>query len=264
MDEVGVITDNSIYIGWDVGGWNCDHNPKSRDAIVILDSRRRLVGRPWRGNLREAINSSQTSEQFVQCLLALCRVGPDAAEFSNATLAIDTPLGFSRPFIDLISQGRTAPSIGVSSENPYLHRQTEHYLFTRGLAPLSPIKDMIGSQATKGMHVLGRFAPVRERCGVWSDSRMLRAIEAYPSACKQSASVERLRSSFYLDYAPEDGTARHFVDGFAHVDLQDALTCALLGWMFVHQPADLLHPLADVDPIEGWIFVPLDGLKPLA
>jgi hypothetical protein len=30
---------NGFCIGWDVGGWNCDHNPNSRDAIVILDVR---------------------------------------------------------------------------------------------------------------------------------------------------------------------------------------------------------------------------------
>jgi hypothetical protein len=42
----------SFYIGWDVGGWNCDHNQKSRDAIVILSHDLSIVGRPWRGNLR--------------------------------------------------------------------------------------------------------------------------------------------------------------------------------------------------------------------
>jgi len=28
---------NAYSIGWDVGGWNCDHNATSRDAIVILN-----------------------------------------------------------------------------------------------------------------------------------------------------------------------------------------------------------------------------------
>ena len=28
----------AFFIGWDVGGWNCDKNGESRDAIVILDA----------------------------------------------------------------------------------------------------------------------------------------------------------------------------------------------------------------------------------
>lgn len=253
--------ESNLFIGWDVGGWNCDYNPKSRDALVILDSERRLLGRPWRGNLRSTINESATTEDFVRRMLALCRVESVDPARIKTTLAIDTPLGFSKPFIDLITTGSTEPSIGTSSKNPYLHRQTEHFLFLNGLSPLSPIKDMIGSQATKGMHVLGRFAPERERCGVWTDGRMLQAIEAYPSACKRSDSIERLRSSFYQDTLRDGQTIRQFVSRLEHVDLQDALTCALLGWMFVYQPEQLAHPMPEVSPIEGWIFVPLDGLK---
>lgn len=29
---------------------------------------------------------------------------------------------------------------------------------------------MIGGQASKGMHVLGRFAPYRESIGIWTSS----------------------------------------------------------------------------------------------
>ena len=36
----------SFFIGWDVGGWNCDKNGKSRDAIVVLDSTPTIVGKP--------------------------------------------------------------------------------------------------------------------------------------------------------------------------------------------------------------------------
>jgi len=37
---------------WSIGGWNCDKNQNSRDAIVILDANHEIVGTPWRGNLR--------------------------------------------------------------------------------------------------------------------------------------------------------------------------------------------------------------------
>jgi hypothetical protein len=45
---------------------------------------------------------------------------------------------------------------------------------------------MIGSQATKGMHVLACFARKMAECGVWSDGSNLTTMEAYPSACKRS------------------------------------------------------------------------------
>jgi hypothetical protein len=49
---------SAFYIGWDVGGWNCDKNGKSRDALVILDADMNLIGKPWRGNLSETINAA--------------------------------------------------------------------------------------------------------------------------------------------------------------------------------------------------------------
>jgi len=249
---------STLFMGWDVGGWNCDRNPASRDALVVLDAERRLVGKPWRGNLRRTINEASSTEQFVHGLLKLCGIDSAAHQAPRLLMGIDTPLGFSKPFIDLITRGVTVPTVGESSTNPYLHRRTEHFLFERGLYPLSPIKDMIGSQATKGMHVLGRFAPIREACGVWTDGQMLRAIEAYPSACKRSASIEALRAPFYVD-----GTSgpQSFVPGLEHIDAQDALTCALVAWAFEHRPHLLARPTADIDPVEGWIFVPEDGLR---
>ena len=51
----------AIYIGWDVGGWNCDKNKSSRDALVVLDANRTLLGQPWRGNLCAAINQANVS-----------------------------------------------------------------------------------------------------------------------------------------------------------------------------------------------------------
>lgn len=49
----------NFFIGWDFGGWNCDHNGKSRDAIVILNANKKIVGKPWRGNLRTSINEAK-------------------------------------------------------------------------------------------------------------------------------------------------------------------------------------------------------------
>ena len=120
---------------------------------------------------------------------------------------------------------------------------------------LSALKDMIGSQATKGMHVLARFAPQVETCGIWTDGNRLRAIEAYPSACKRSATMAELHQEFGIRRQADGGLP----EGFQHGDQLDALTCALIGWLFHFQPSQLLQPPPDTPVKEGWIFAPADG-----
>jgi predicted nuclease with RNAse H fold len=240
------VKSSSFYIGWDVGGWNCDKNPKSRDALVILDAGLNIVGKPWRGNLRAATNEAADSTDWISKLFALCKA-PTLSGRPQMTLAIDTPLGFSEEFTRLVTQRIHAGEVGNSATNPYLFRQTERFLFEHGLTPLSAIKDMIGSQATKGMHVLAKFAPTVERCGVWSDGVGLIVIEAYPSACKTSETVKGLQQPF---------------GKLAHDDLDDALTCALLAYLFDTHRDKLLSPGASVPVSEGWIWVPKDGLPP--
>jgi len=90
---------NSFFIGWDVGGWNCDNNSNSRDAIVILDETLRIVGQAWRGNLRECIGAAPTTADWLQALFAKC-TAEYPADNVNVTMAIDAPSGFpllSRP-----------------------------------------------------------------------------------------------------------------------------------------------------------------------
>lgn len=58
-------------VGWDVGGWNCDKNGKSRDVIVILGASLTIVGKSWRGNLRANIDAANTSNGWVRTLFAL-------------------------------------------------------------------------------------------------------------------------------------------------------------------------------------------------
>lgn len=234
----------TFYAGWDVGGWNCDKNSKSRDALVILDVGQAIVGKPWRGNLRTAINDAATSADWVAALFSLCKaVPPDAG--APVTLAIDTPLGFSEAFMRLVTGLESAGPVGSSATNPYLFRQTERFLFERGLKPLSAIKDMIGSQATKGMHVLARFAPHATSCGVWTNGASLTAIEAYPSGAKGSATINKLRAR----YSP-----------LGRDDEEDALTCALIGYLHAEQREALAGPPDTVPASEGWIWVPKDAV----
>ena len=227
---------SNYNIGWDVGGWNCDKNPRSRDAIVILDAERCIHGTPWRGNLREKINSANTTDDWIEALFELC--GADhPRERLDVVLAIDTPLGFSTEFARLVTSGH--PAVGEleeSSANPYLFRQTERFLFQNDLTPLSPVKDMIGSQATKGMHVLAKFAPTIASCGVWTDEKSLTVIETYPAACKGSTTMEWL----WRKHEP-----------LGNDDKDDALTCALAAYLFFvqgKQPRRFDIDLLDVPP----------------
>ena len=114
-------------------------------------------------------------------------------------------------------------------------------MFAHGLTPLSAVKDMIGSQATKGMHALAKFAPHLSSCGVWTDARHLVAIEAYPSACKTSQTMAKLRQGY---------------PALDHEDKTDALTCALVAYLFDQKREALAAPDASVPSGEGWIWVP--------
>lgn len=235
----------AFFVGWDVGGWNCDKNPTSRDAVVVLDETLAIVGRPWRGNLRRQINAAANTRDWLAALFTAC-AAPMPAEPCAVTLAIDTPLGFSQDFARLITGLQPCGPVEKSNTNHYLFRRTERWLFEQGLSPLSAVKDMIGSQATKGMHVLARFAPVVRGCGVWSDAQgLMTAIETYPAACAQSARLAAMRSRY---------------PGLGHADHTDALTCALVAALFAWEPAALIGPGPDVPASEGWIWLPADGL----
>ncbi len=103
---------------------------------------------------------------------------------------------------------------------------------------------MIGSQATKGMHVLARFAPRIESCGVWSDGATLRAIEAYPAACRGAVT---------------DKDALDCLPPLNHDDLVDARVCALVACLFATDRSAFMQPPEDVPAREGWIWVPKPG-----
>ena len=253
------------FIGWDVGGWNCDKNANSRDAIVILNSQRQVIGLPWRGNLRELINKSNSAQAFIAGLFELCDLPYNLEPTDKVLLAIDTPLAFSSEFIQLITEKRFVTQIDDSASNPYLFRYTERFLFKRGLKPLSSIKDMIGSQSTKGMHVLAKFMPTQLSCGVWSDGEGIKALEAYPSACKRSKTVNELLRPYLEKPAQLDSASgKHVlkpIKAWRNADEFDALNCALVAWLQENQIEKVVQPDTDAPLDEGWIFVPLDSLQ---
>ena len=233
-----------VSVGWDVGAWHCGPRSKSRDAVAILDSRRALVGRRWRGNLRSTIAVAANREEFVAALFRLCGESAPAGDEWTVTMAIDAPLGFSEEFVDLLKGKRSADPGERRPENWYLFRQTERHHFERGKRPMSAVQDMIGSQATKAMHALAKFAPTVESCGVWTDGRGFRAIETYPAVCMATPIGSWLDADCDLKHKD---------------DRRDALICALVAHLFSTNRASLQGPDRNTPASEGWIWYPRGG-----
>ena len=240
------VVKKKCYIGWDVGGWNCDNNQKSKDALVVVDCECKEDLGHWRGNLRNTINEYDNTHEFIAEISDLC--GVSDTDTTSIVMAIDTPLGFPTAFVDLVTRQKSACEIGEKSGvNPYLFRQTERYLFEHGLHPLSSVKDMIGSQATKGMHFLSKFASKQLSRGIWTDGSSLTVIEAYPSACKKSSIVRK--------YCEKIG------ETFMYEDINDALTCTVIAYLFDRYRGKLQQPTNQINLNEGWIWVPKDAIK---
>ncbi len=235
------------FVGWDVGGWNCKKNPKSRDALAVLHVKEgalALCGSVYRGNIREGINSHGSLAPLVN---GYCKT--EIAAQDSITLAIDTPLGMPQAVYALLTGGTLPASLSADySENPYLYRQTEFWLFQKGFSPLSAIKDMIGSQSTKGMHLiskLGLTTPKGE-CGIWSAGGVT-AIETYPTPSMTSARVKTLYAG--LNLPP-----------LTHEDRIHAVFCALVAYLFATDRSSLPAPEAGTPKSEGWIWIPADAV----
>ena len=243
MDSLNVsVARDPVFIGWDVGGWNCDRNAKSRDALVVLDSSGETLGRAWRGNLRTTINAAKSASEFVAAILALCQVsGP--ADPTRATIAIDAPLAFPEGLMRLLTAGETVGSLGRSFANPNLYRFTERRLVPEEVRPLSTVKDMIGSQATKAMHVVARFFSEQNRPGVWTDTCSLHALETYPRLCRSrpSPALEQAVTAWQEPVS----------------DVSDARVCAFIAREFVVSPENLEAPVPQAPQSEGWIWAPI-------
>jgi predicted nuclease with RNAse H fold len=239
------------FVGWDVGGWNCENNDNSRDALVVLketgeaDHPLAVVGTVFRGNIRNLINSQSSLAGVVnQCCKTT--IGADDA----ITIAIDTPLGLPEATVRLAKDGAHVPTVPDSYDaNPYLYRQTELWLFKKGFTPLSAIKDMIGSQATKGMHLIAKLGlkSAITSCGVWTAGGIT-AIETYPTPAMTSAAAKAIYATVQLP-------------PLNHDDKIHAVYCALVAYLFAKKKDVLIPPEGNPPLSEGWIWVPTDAAR---
>lgn len=249
------------FIGWDVGAWHCD-NGDSRDALVILNHQGKLLGKPWRGNLRSCIAQSENFDEWLHVVADLCGLqmpNQVGREPHAVTLAIDTPLGFSSDFVALLLGTATTKPFSKFSENPYLYRETELLLFQQGFGPLSAVQDRIGSQATKGLHFLRKFGFTPTPKGIWQLNQTSQnhcqhsAFESYPTVLKTSALVAQ--------YIEQLRTQTNF-DSW-HQDIQDATYCAIAALLQTQHPELMAAPDKDVST-ESWIYVPKECLSGFA
>jgi hypothetical protein len=245
------------YVGWDVGAWNCNKHSGSQDAFVILathDNRLKIHGTAFRGPLREEIASISS---FPALMNQLC--GIEFTQDDEFLIGIDTPLGLPEA-VQWHVTGENIPQRvdKRASHNVYIYRKCEQLLSEKNFPPLSAIKDMIGSQFTKGMHFLRKLnlKPQTESVGVWENSH-LKAIEVYPATCKItdtkgfiSLGSETLQKLF----SEIDGNK------LPTVDEQDALYCALVAFVFDTNRDQLVTPPYDIPKSEGWIWYPKDSI----
>lgn len=245
-----------LFVGWDVGGWHCDKNASSRDALVVAglhDGQVVVEGKPWRGNLRSVL-MADTGNPLVLNMLGLC--GVEAAQVAEVVIAIDTPLGWPSAMMRLAQGGATSSVSASDGENPYTRRATELALIQRGYAPLSAVRDMLGSQSTKGLHFLRAAGLQEASCGVWrhtdNTGRSTTAIETYPAVALQMDNLRTLQAEL-LDRT--EGGLRTGAKPL-HDDIRDALACALVAYLFSETPA-LIEPVPQRVPDgEGWIILP--------
>jgi hypothetical protein len=246
---------DTLFVGWDVGAWNCDDNRKSRDALCVLSSAQgllRRIGLPWRGNVRQALDENIGCDVPLSLISECVQPVPPSV---TAIIAIDTPLGWPKAMIELVVRGDTDAVPREAAQNPYLFRETERRLFQNESRPLSAVRDMIGSQSTKGIHFLAKSGFVRLSTGVWKltpDAACFTAIETYPSPCRRNPSVV---AEYEMLRQQDDFYAHHQEGTEAGKDIEDALICAIVASRFFRQRACFTPPTTSPEE-EGWIWIP--------
>ncbi|MGN7099909.1 hypothetical protein [Brevundimonas diminuta] len=240
-----------LFVGWDVGGWHCDRNRESRDALVVLtlgrDGQPTLAGRAWRGSLRSTLTSHKGFD-LVRAMLRHCDVSLEGAE--AIMIAIDAPLGWPRAMLDLANGGDLTNVSDRDFENPYTRRQTELDLIRQGFAPLSNVRDMIGSQSTKAIHFLRAADLAPQPRARWCAGSVT-TIETYPAVALKNAGCSA-RHGQLMDTL----LSRQSITKPALPDVRDALACAVVAYSASEHPETVVEPPVGYPPLEGWIIVP--------
>jgi hypothetical protein len=246
------------FVGWEGGGWNCSRSSESQDALAVLTVQGgslQIRGKVFRGPIRDDINNCSA---LFDLLNRKCETNLGCED--EITFAIDTPLGFPLAVQSLVNGNCLPDEVPEDySRNPYLYRVTEQWLFSQDFPALSAVKDMIGSQATKGMHLLRKLnlKVVGYECGVWRNGRTA-AIECYPTTCKRSEKEGYICAGSQLIqqlFNSLEGAAQ-----LRRVDQIDAIHCAFIAYLFATDRSQLVPPTNSPPLTEGWIWIPRDSV----
>ncbi len=116
-------------------------------------------------------------------------------------------------------------------------------LFPAGRTPLSAVRDMIGSQSTKGLYFLRKSGMSQRPSTVWKAENWT-AIETYPTPVRTSEILKphfrRLRSDPLFAKVAQTKKVKQ--------DLKDSLWCALVAAVWKLEPTLLVPP-----PNEGYL-----------
>jgi hypothetical protein len=139
-----------------------------------------------------------------------------------------------------------------ADRNPYLFRSQEISLAQSGKQPLSTVRDMIGSQSTKGIHFLNRLGSSAHSQGTWSTGAIT-AIETYPAAALADPEVARLTNGLVRELT-KGANACKGAPWWS--DVRDALACSVVAMLHRLDQGKLEPPGVQGDKAEGWIWLP--------
>lgn len=237
-----------FFIGWDVGAWNCDGGDSQDALCVATETKGKLTVRgDWRGNLRQVLDEG-SGLGILREFFRVCRIEPPKR--AKAAIAIDTPLGWPQPVLQLFLCGNAThvpmKSLSVPEDRAGPVRP--------GISPAFHSSRYDRQPINKG-HSFSKEGGVEDRIR-WrvdydeSRHRGYRNRNLPQAPCKKSPSACKA----FLDVTGTGNVA----GSKRERDLQDALRCALIAWWFRADRSKLAEPSPDIPCDEGWIWLPKD------
>ena len=223
-----------LFVGWDVGGWHCDRNASSRDALGS-NRRQRRRGRRNRTAVARASSSrfmDQSGPSVVSAMLDLC--GVKCEELHRGQCRYRHAAGLAARD-DAAGSGRSHQCECVHGRKP-LH-PTKHRVGLDPARPFTPVcRPRHVGESSRNRDSTSSAPPGLRRSAHWRKTddagRTVTAIETYPAVALKMDRLLRLQAA---------GSASHRRPSRdreipLHDDIRDALACALVSYLFAECP----------------------------